>query len=388
MTMDSEGPATAAAETMGDSTATPDPAAPRPIRTGAEYIESLRGRNLKVYLFGALVPEPVDHPMIRPSINAVAKTYDLANENPALASADSSLSGGRVNRFLHVTESVDDVVMQNRMQRKLGQLTGTCFQRCVGMDAINSLYSVTYEIDQKHGTPYHARFKAFVREMQERNYVIGGAMTDPKGDRSKGPSEQEDPDLFVHVAERRGDGLVIRGAKAHQTGCINSHWILVMPTMRLKPEDADYAVVWQPPADMLRGRTDLRAVFNLGAGVDAILGLRAQSPDAIPEGLPIVRLDDAGMAAQMGEYVTHAVLRFFRRLDEYERQQQAKMWRFLKPFNRDEFVVGVLGLGVLGTHIAKTLAGFGFPVRGWSRSAKSIEGIDCRARSRCILPKG
>ena len=144
-------------------------------------------------------------------------------------------------------------------------------------------------------------------------------------------------------------------------------------------QDADYAVVWQPPADMLRGRTDLRAVFNLGAGVDAILGLRAQSPDAIPEGLPIVRLDDAGMAAQMGEYVTHAVLRFFRRLDEYERQQQAKMWRFLKPFNRDEFVVGVLGLGVLGTHIAKTLAGFGFPVRGWSRSAKSIEGIDCRA---------
>ena len=149
-------------------------------------------------------------------------------------------------------------------------------------------------------------------------------------------------------------------------------------------QDADYAVVWQPPAEMLRGRTDLRAVFNLGAGVDAILGLRAQSPDAIPEGLPIVRLDDAGMAAQMGEYVTHAVLRFFRRLDEYERQQQAKMWRFLKPFNRDEFVVGVLGLGVLGTHIAKTLAGFGFPVRGWSRSAKHVEGVDCRAGSDAL----
>ncbi|CAH0445769.1 Glyoxylate/hydroxypyruvate reductase A [Ralstonia syzygii subsp. syzygii] len=144
-------------------------------------------------------------------------------------------------------------------------------------------------------------------------------------------------------------------------------------------QNADYAVVWQPPADMLRGRTDLRAVFNLGAGVDAILGLRQQSPDALPEDLPIVRLDDAGMAAQMSEYVTHAVLRFFRRLDEYERLQQARMWRFLKPFERDAFVVGVLGLGVLGTHIARTLAGFGFPVRGWSRSAKSVEGIDCRA---------
>ena len=100
-----------------------------PITSGADYIESLRGRGLKVYLFGELVEEPVDHPMIRPSINAVAKTYDLANENPDLASANSSICGKKVNRFLHVTESVDDVVMQNRMQRKLGQLTGTCFQR-------------------------------------------------------------------------------------------------------------------------------------------------------------------------------------------------------------------------------------------------------------------
>ena len=80
--------------------------------------------------------------------------------------------------------------MQNRMQRKLGQLTGTCFQRCVGMDAINSLHSVTYEIDEAHGTGYHARFKDFVRDMQEENYVIGGAMTDPKGDQGKGPSDQ------------------------------------------------------------------------------------------------------------------------------------------------------------------------------------------------------
>ncbi|NQU71952.1 MAG: 4-hydroxybutyryl-CoA dehydratase [Rhodospirillales bacterium] len=220
-----------------------------PINSGADYIESLRGRNLRVYLFGELVAEPVDHPMIRPSINAVAKTYDLANENPTLASAKSSICGKQVNRFLQITESVDDVVMQNRMQRKLGQLTGTCFQRCVGMDAINSLHSVTHEIDEKHGTSYYGRFKDFVRKMQEENYVIGGAMTDPKGDRGKGPSDQEDPDIFVHVSERRDDGLVIRGAKAHQTGCINSHWIVVMPTMRLREEDRDYAVVCAVPVD-------------------------------------------------------------------------------------------------------------------------------------------
>ncbi len=218
-----------------------------PIQTGAEYIESLRGRNLKVYLFGELVKEPVDHPMIRPSINAIAATYDLAVENPELATAYSSISGKNVNRFLQITESVDDVVLQNKMQRKLGQLTGTCFQRCVGMDAINSLFSVTYEIDEKHNTKYLQRLKDFIKDVQEENFVIGGAMTDPKGDRSRGPSEQEDPDMFVHIVERRKDGIVIRGAKAHQTGCINSHWIIAMPTLRLGPNDKDYAVVCAIP---------------------------------------------------------------------------------------------------------------------------------------------
>jgi 4-hydroxybutyryl-CoA dehydratase/vinylacetyl-CoA-Delta-isomerase len=217
------------------------------IRTSADYVASLRGRDLRVYLFGELVAEPVDHPVIRPSINAVAETYALAEREPALATAQSSLTGQRVNRFLQIAESVDDVVGQNKMQRKLGQLTGTCFQRCVGMDALNSLYSVTFEIDEAHGTSYHERLKRFIRLAQTQNLVIGGAMTDPKGDRSKGPSEQEDPDLFVRVVERRPDGLVIRGAKAHQTGCINSHGILVMPTMRLSPADRDYAVVCAVP---------------------------------------------------------------------------------------------------------------------------------------------
>src|SRR5687767_15468202 len=98
-----------------------------PIKNGAEYIESLRGRNLKVYLFGELVEEPVDHPMIRPSINAVAETYDLAAREPELASATSHLTGEKVNRFLNIAMNRDDVVLQNKMQRRLGQLTGTCF---------------------------------------------------------------------------------------------------------------------------------------------------------------------------------------------------------------------------------------------------------------------
>jgi 4-hydroxybutyryl-CoA dehydratase/vinylacetyl-CoA-Delta-isomerase len=226
---------------MGAST----PTAVRTIVTGADYIESLRGRNLKVWFLGERVAEPVDHPVIRPSINAVARTYDLAVECPDLATAWSSLSGRRVNRFLHITESVDDVVAQNKMQRRLGQLTGTCFQRCVGMDALNSLFSLTHEM----GAVYHSRFRDFLVRMQEANFVIGGAMTDPKGDRSKGPSEQSDPDLFVRVVERRPDGVVLRGAKMHQTGCLNSHWIIVMPTLRLRPADRDYAIVAAIPVD-------------------------------------------------------------------------------------------------------------------------------------------
>jgi 4-hydroxybutyryl-CoA dehydratase/vinylacetyl-CoA-Delta-isomerase len=122
------------------------------IVTGDDYINSLRGRNLKVWLFGELVEEPVDHPMIRPSINAVAETFDLAVENPELATALSPYTNNRVNRFLHIATSAQDLVLQNKMQRRLGQLTGTCFQRCVGMDAFNSLHSVTYDIDEAHGT--------------------------------------------------------------------------------------------------------------------------------------------------------------------------------------------------------------------------------------------
>ncbi len=219
------------------------------IRTGEEYIQSLRGKNLKVYLFGELVKEPVDHPIIRPSINAVAETYDLAVREEELATAHSSITGQRVNRFLHIAESAQDLVLQNKMQRKMGQNTGTCFQRCVGMDALNSLHSVTFEIDEKHGTNYHQKFLDFIKMVQTENFVIGGAMTDPKGDRSKGPAEQDDPDMFVRVVKKDDKGIYITGAKAHQTGCINSHWIIIMPTMRLTENDKEYAIVGVIPAD-------------------------------------------------------------------------------------------------------------------------------------------
>jgi len=235
-------------------TSSTNPSAGGPIRSGAEYIESLRGRNLEVYLLGERVVEPVDHPVIRPSINAVAETYELALREPELGSVISPFTGDRVSRFLHVARSTDDLVRQNKMQRRLGQLTGTCFQRCVGMDALNALHSLTYDMDaasKAAGAPseYHARLSAFVELCQVGNLVVGGAMTDPKGDRAKAPHEQADLDLFLRVVERRADGLVVRGAKAHQTGCINSHWMVVMPTMRLGPRDRDYAVIGAVPVD-------------------------------------------------------------------------------------------------------------------------------------------
>ena len=138
---------------------------------------------------------------------------------------------------------------------------------------------------------------------------------------------------------------------------------------------ADYAVVWRPPAEMLRGRTELKAIFNLGAGVDGIL----QLGDDLPAGVPIVRLDDAGMAAQMADYVTHAALHFFRRFDAHAENAADGQWRFVKPFEKTEFTIGILGLGILGSRVAEALAPFGFPLRGWSRSLKSLPGVQCYA---------
>jgi 4-hydroxybutyryl-CoA dehydratase/vinylacetyl-CoA-Delta-isomerase len=145
-------------------------------------------------------------------------------------------------------------VLKNRMQRRMGQLTGTCFQRCAGLDTVSVLHSITWDIDQVHGTPYHARFLEFLKRAQRNNLVIGAGMTDPKGDRGKRPSEQADPDLFLRVTRRDERGLWVTGAKAHMTGGFNSHWICVMPTMNLTAQDRDYAVVGAVPADA-RGLT-------------------------------------------------------------------------------------------------------------------------------------
>ncbi|MEN6423058.1 MAG: 4-hydroxyphenylacetate 3-hydroxylase family protein [Smithella sp.] len=221
------------------------------LKTAEQYEESLRKMNLKVYLLGELVKSPVDNPIIRPSMNSVKMTYALAQkpEHEDLMTAKSHLTGEKINRFCHLHQSTDDLIKKVKMQRLLGQKTASCFQRCVGMDAINAVDSVTFEMDKKLGTQYHERFINFLKMMQEQDLTVDGAMTDPKGDRSLPPSRQADPDLYMRVVEKRKDGIVVRGAKAHQTGAVNSHWVLVMPTIAMSKDDADYALSFAAPAD-------------------------------------------------------------------------------------------------------------------------------------------
>lgn len=219
--------------------------------TEAEYIESLRQLNTVIYFMGKRVESVVGHPAMQPHINSAAVTYQLATD-PAtadLASATSHLTGRRINRWTHIPQNQEDLVKKVKMLRVAGQITGTCFQRCVGMDALITLYSITHEMDQKYGTDYHERFRRFLIATQDADLMSDGAMTDPKGDRSKRPHEQHDPDLFVRIVERRADGIVIRGAKLHQTGAVNSHQFIIMPGQALGPEEKDYAVACAIPAD-------------------------------------------------------------------------------------------------------------------------------------------
>ena len=221
------------------------------LMTGEQYIESLRKLKTRVYMFGEKVDNWVDHPIIRPSINCVRMTYDLAQDPQYvdLMTAKSNLTGETVNRFAHLHQSTDDLRKKVKMQRLLGQKTASCFQRCVGMDAFNAVFSTTYEIDKKYGTSYHQNFINYLKHVQKEDLVVDGAMTDPKGDRALAPSKQKDPDLFVHIVERRPDGIVVRGAKAHQTGSINSHEHIIMPTIAMGEEDKDYAVSFACPSD-------------------------------------------------------------------------------------------------------------------------------------------
>jgi len=220
------------------------------MNTSEQYAQSLGRLRQEVYLLGEQVADPIAHPMLRPSLNALATTYELAWQ-PAheqlMVRTDGE--GNPINLFTSLHRSSEDLVNKVKALRLLGQTTGTCFQRCVGWDALNALASVTWEMDQSLGSAYHKRFTEYLRFVQANDLVCNGAMTDVKGDRSRRPHEQADPDLYLHVVDRTPDGLVVRGAKAHQTGAVFSHEIIVMPTAAMREEDHDYAISFAVPSD-------------------------------------------------------------------------------------------------------------------------------------------
>jgi glyoxylate/hydroxypyruvate reductase A len=180
------------------------------------------------------------------------------------------------------------------------------------------------------------------------------------------------PAPAIRILLYRGDGVIepwLRDVAAAMPHAELHAWAEGEP---IAP--CDYALLWAPTPALLGQLSQVKAIFLMGAGADAIL----KFGDALPN-VPIVRLGDAGMAVQMAEYVTHAVLRYFRRFDEYELQARRGVWAPLAPHAKQDFTIGVMGLGKLGLRVVEAMTHFGFPVRGWSRTPRELPGVQCFA---------
>jgi len=215
------------------------------------YLASLRKFDNTVYIQGEKVQSVVDHPISGPPAMAMAETfYQAAQEDmKSLFTVKSHLTGETINRFAHIQHSIEDLINKILMLREMGRKTACCFQRCAGLDCMNTLYAITHDIDQAANTAYHERFVEFLKYIQANDLVPAACMTDPKGDRSLPPSRQEDKDQYVHAVQKKKGGIVVRGAKLHITGAVNSHELIVVPTRALKQEDKDYAIAFAIPAD-------------------------------------------------------------------------------------------------------------------------------------------
>jgi len=221
------------------------------LMTGDEYRESLRRLHPVVYVDGRRIDSVADEPMLRPGVNALAYTYDFARDErrAPVALATQSKRNRIVDRMLHVDESAGDLLNKLEAVRLLCQETG-CAQRYLAHDALSGLAQAAAAIDDARGSTEHrARFEAWRDRVQDENLAIGIAMTDAKGDRSRKPHEQANPDTYVHVVERNARGIVISGTKAIVTGAPYMHELLVMPSRNMGPDDADFAVCCAVPVD-------------------------------------------------------------------------------------------------------------------------------------------
>jgi aromatic ring hydroxylase len=234
------------------------------MRTKEQYIDGLRKMRRNLYMNGEKIGRTDEVQM--GTINTIGLTFDYAAmpEYQGLYTATSHLTGETINRFTHIHHSKKDLHKKQDMTRALCQVAGGCIQRCMGVDAANALYHVSYEADrQNHGaTEYHKNFCTWLERFQREDLVGCCAQTDVKGDRVKRPSQQKDLDMYVHVVERKSDGIVVRGAKVHNSEASVADEILVVPTRALRPEEKDWAVAFAIPADW-EGVKQVVSVHNL-----------------------------------------------------------------------------------------------------------------------------
>jgi 4-hydroxybutyryl-CoA dehydratase/vinylacetyl-CoA-Delta-isomerase len=218
--------------------------------TAADYRESLRAYKPRVFVNGNAVASVADEPLLAPGIIGVAVTYDFAHqaEHVPIMTARQGTSGKTVNRMLHINETSTDLLYKLEAVRLVCRVSG-CAQRYLTHDALNGIFQSTKRTDDAHGTDYHQRLLNYLHEVQDRDLTLGVAMTDAKGDRSKRPGQQVNPDVYVHIKERRSGGIVIRGTKAIVTGAPYMHGFLVMPCRTHTQEDADFAVCCAVPVD-------------------------------------------------------------------------------------------------------------------------------------------
>ncbi|AWR95265.1 4-hydroxyphenylacetate 3-hydroxylase family protein [Acidianus brierleyi] len=222
------------------------------LRTGEQYLDAIKVRNkAEVYVLGKEVKDVTTNPFLKPSILSFKATFDAAwdEDTKDLARVWSPFINDETNRFNHIHRSPDDLAAKVKLLRKISHKVGACFQRCVGFDALNTLY-ITVELMAQHGkTEPKEKFVEYLKTVQKRDLALAGAMTDAKGVRTLKPHQQPNKDAYVRVTEVTKDGIYVSGAKANITGVAASEEIVVLPTRAMGPEDQDYAVAFSVPTD-------------------------------------------------------------------------------------------------------------------------------------------
>ena len=231
------------------------------LRTPEQYKESLRAMRPNIYKFGELIRDVTVHPATCRTVEGHARIFQAQHheEHRDIFTTVSHLTGEPISRYLSLIAGPEDMYANSWMKRTIYNLTGTCTGgRCAGWCTLNALFATTYDIDEREGTAYHERLEKWMEDAQRRDITVAGALTDPKGDRTLPPHKQEDPDMHLHVVEKRDDGIVVRGAKAQICGVAAANEIMIMPGSAYGEEDADWCVAFAIPRD-IQGLTIVEA---------------------------------------------------------------------------------------------------------------------------------